>query len=87
MRIIIHTINYHPELTGIGKYTTEMCEWLAGQGHEVTVRFSTRLHTVLPEPCVFGRAGLRATIRVDRPVAAGFAPRLFGRTNPVQGLV
>ena len=37
MRILVHTINYRPELTGIGKYTTEMCEWLAGQGHEVTV--------------------------------------------------
>jgi colanic acid biosynthesis glycosyl transferase WcaI len=37
MRIVVQTINYHPELTGIGKYTTEMCEWLAGQGHEVTV--------------------------------------------------
>src|SRR5579863_4614183 len=37
MRILIHTINYRPELTGIGKYTTEMSEWLTGQGHEVTV--------------------------------------------------
>jgi colanic acid biosynthesis glycosyl transferase WcaI len=37
MRIVVHTINYSPELTGIGKYTTEMCEWLAAQGHEVTV--------------------------------------------------
>ena len=37
MRIVVQTINYHPELTGIGKYTTEMCEWLAGQGHDVTV--------------------------------------------------
>jgi putative colanic acid biosynthesis glycosyltransferase WcaI len=37
MRIVIHTINYRPELTGIGKYTTEMCEWLVRHGHDVTV--------------------------------------------------
>ncbi|CAK0781266.1 putative colanic acid biosynthesis glycosyl transferase WcaI [Gammaproteobacteria bacterium] len=37
MRILIHGLNYAPELTGIGKYTGEMAEWLAIQGHEVTV--------------------------------------------------
>jgi len=37
MKILIYGINYAPELTGIGKYTGEMCEWLAGQGQEVTV--------------------------------------------------
>src|SRR5579872_6302004 len=37
MRILVHSINYRPELTGVGKYTTEMCEWLAARGHEVTV--------------------------------------------------
>jgi len=37
MRILIHGINYAPELTGIGKYSGEMAEWLAAQGHEVRV--------------------------------------------------
>jgi len=37
MRILIHGINYSPELTGIGKYTGEMAEWLAAMGHEVRV--------------------------------------------------
>ncbi|WP_035384804.1 glycosyltransferase WbuB [Ferriphaselus sp. R-1] len=37
MRILIHGINYAPELTGIGKYTGEMAEWLAAQGHDVRV--------------------------------------------------
>ena len=37
MRILIHTINYRPELTGIGKFTAEMSEWLAARGHVVTV--------------------------------------------------
>ena len=37
MRILIHGINYTPELTGIGKYTGEMAEWLAQQGHDVHV--------------------------------------------------
>lgn len=37
MRILIHGLNFSPELTGIGKYTGEMAEWLAGAGHEVRV--------------------------------------------------
>lgn len=37
MRILIHGINYAPELTGVGKYTGEMGEWLAARGYEVRV--------------------------------------------------
>lgn len=37
MRILIHGINFSPELTGIGKYTGEMAVWLAEHGHEVRV--------------------------------------------------
>jgi colanic acid biosynthesis glycosyl transferase WcaI len=37
MHILIQGINFSPELTGIGKYTGEMAEWLAGRGHEVRV--------------------------------------------------
>ncbi len=37
MKILIHGINYAPELTGIGKYSGEMAEWLAGHGNEVRV--------------------------------------------------
>ncbi|MDD3884422.1 MAG: glycosyltransferase WbuB [Gallionella sp.] len=37
MRILLVGINYAPELTGIGKYSSEMAEWLVGAGHEVRV--------------------------------------------------
>lgn len=37
MRILIHGINYAPELVATGKYTAEMAEWLARMGHEVRV--------------------------------------------------
>ena len=37
MRILVYGINYAPELTGIGKYSGEMVEWLSKQGHEVHV--------------------------------------------------
>jgi colanic acid biosynthesis glycosyl transferase WcaI len=37
MRILVFGINYSPELTGIGKYTGEMCAWLAKQGHSVSI--------------------------------------------------
>jgi colanic acid biosynthesis glycosyl transferase WcaI len=36
-RILVYGINYAPELVGIGKYTGELCEWLAKQGHQVKV--------------------------------------------------
>lgn len=37
MRILLYSINYAPELTGIGKYNGEMCAWLVAQGHQVRV--------------------------------------------------
>lgn len=36
MRLLVYAINYRPELTGPAKYTTEMCEWFAARGHDVT---------------------------------------------------
>ncbi len=37
MRLLFYGLNYHPELTGIGKYTGEACERLAAQAHDVEV--------------------------------------------------
>lgn len=37
MRILVFGINYSPDLTGIGKYTGEMCSFLAAKGHQVTM--------------------------------------------------
>lgn len=37
MRLLLLTLNYAPELTGIGKYSGEMAEWLAARGHAVRV--------------------------------------------------
>ncbi|WP_276641979.1 colanic acid biosynthesis fucosyltransferase WcaI [Siccibacter turicensis] len=37
MKILVYGINYAPELTGTGKYTGEMVEWMARQGHDVHV--------------------------------------------------
>ena len=37
MKILVCGINYSPDLIGIAKYTSEMCEWLAARGHEVRV--------------------------------------------------
>lgn len=35
MKILIHGINFAPELTGIGKYTGELVEYLVERGHHV----------------------------------------------------
>jgi colanic acid biosynthesis glycosyl transferase WcaI len=37
LKLLVYGINYFPELTGIGKYTGEMCEWLAARGHSIEV--------------------------------------------------
>ncbi|PSO25979.1 WcaI family glycosyltransferase [Bradyrhizobium sp. MOS002] len=37
MRILVVGINYAPDLIGVAKYTTELCEALASFGHEVRV--------------------------------------------------
>lgn len=37
MRVLVCGMNYAPEPVGIGRYTSEMAEWLAGRGHEVRV--------------------------------------------------
>lgn len=37
MKVLIYGINFTPELTGVGKYSGEMAEWLDVQGHEIRV--------------------------------------------------
>jgi colanic acid biosynthesis glycosyl transferase WcaI len=37
MRILLYSVNFAPEPTGIGKYSGEMAEWLVEQGHTVRV--------------------------------------------------
>ena len=37
MRILLCGINYAPDLVGVAKYNTELCEVLAAKGHEVRV--------------------------------------------------
>jgi colanic acid biosynthesis glycosyl transferase WcaI len=37
MRILIYSLNYSPELIGIGKFTGEMAEWLVNREHKIRV--------------------------------------------------
>jgi colanic acid biosynthesis glycosyl transferase WcaI len=36
-RILLYSLNFTPELTGIGKFNGEMVQWLTNQGYEVRV--------------------------------------------------
>jgi colanic acid biosynthesis glycosyl transferase WcaI len=49
VKILVYGINFAPELTGIGKYSGEMVEWLVAQGHEVRVATAPPYY---PEWCV-----------------------------------
>lgn len=37
MKILIHGLNFAPELVGVGKYSAEMATWLSEHGHTVRV--------------------------------------------------
>lgn len=37
MKIVLYSANFAPEPTGIGKYSGDMAQWLAAQGHQVRV--------------------------------------------------
>lgn len=37
MKILLYSLNFAPELTGIGKYSGEMAAWLVAHGHSVQV--------------------------------------------------
>ena len=62
MKILVYGINYSPELTGIGKYTGEMVEWMASQGHDVRVITAPPYYPASATP-----AGAIAAKRALRP--------------------
>lgn len=37
LRLLVHGLNFWPDLTGVAKYTFEMAEWFARRGHDVAV--------------------------------------------------
>jgi colanic acid biosynthesis glycosyl transferase WcaI len=37
VKILIYSLNFSPELVGIGKYSGEMATWLANSGHDVRI--------------------------------------------------
>ena len=37
MKILLYSMNFTPELVGIGKYSGEMAQWLHAKGHDVRV--------------------------------------------------
>jgi colanic acid biosynthesis glycosyl transferase WcaI len=37
MKLLLYGLNFWPELTGVGKYSGEMAQWLAARGHTVDV--------------------------------------------------
>lgn len=37
LNVLVYGVNFWPELTGVGKYSGEMCQWLAAHGHTIEV--------------------------------------------------
>lgn len=84
MKILIHSINYLPELTGIGKFTGEMGSWLAARGHDVRVVTTPPYYPEWRIPPGYRRYGYaRETIAGVRVVRCPFwvPKRLSGWTR------
>lgn len=62
MNLLIISIHFAPELTGIGKYSGEMAAWFSGRGHKVTVVAAPPFYpSWIIDPAFKGRAWHRET--------------------------
>jgi colanic acid biosynthesis glycosyl transferase WcaI len=59
MRLLIHGINYSPELVGIGRYTGELGAWLKSRGHTVTVLAAPPYYPGWQVPAAYQRPAWR----------------------------
>ncbi|WP_027572811.1 WcaI family glycosyltransferase [Bradyrhizobium sp. WSM1743] len=70
MRILLVGINYAPDLIGVAKYNTELCESLVDEGHEVRVITAPPYYPNWKIPTKFSASYFRATdingVRVTR---------------------
>ena len=72
VKILIYCLNYHPEIVGAGKYSTEMSEWLSNRGFQVKVITSTpyypewklKSRNVYKKECINGVEVLRSPLWV-----------------------
>ena len=78
MRILIYSLNYAPEPTGIGKYTGEMAAWFAARGHAVEVICGLPYypHWRLAEAYKDGRSRIERHVGVQVSRASHFVPRV-----------
>jgi len=84
LRILIHGINFTPELVGVGKYTGEMATWLADRGHDVRAVTAPPFN---PEWKVFsGYSGSRYQREVHRGAAMDQSP-VLSEKGQLGGLV
>lgn len=60
MRILLVGINYAPDLIGVAKYNTELCESLVAEGHEVRVITAPPYYPDWKIPAAFDDAYFRA---------------------------
>jgi len=70
MRILLVGINYAPDLIGVAKYNTELCESLVGEGHEVRVITAPPYYPAWKIPAAFKSSYFRSRdvdgVRVTR---------------------
>jgi colanic acid biosynthesis glycosyl transferase WcaI len=59
MRLLIHGINYAPEMVGIGRYTGELGAWLRSRGHAVTVLAAPPYYPAWRVPAAYRRPAWR----------------------------
>ena len=68
MKLLLYGLNFWPELTGVGKYSGEMAQWLAARGHGVEVVTAPPYYPHWQvQPPYSGARGQREDWPVQRP--------------------
>ena len=85
-RVLIHGINYAPELIGVGRYTSDFAEYLAEQGHAVEVVTAAALSRLVGSARRFATlAGIGRKNENGVRVIHGSSPTAYGSCVSAKG--
>lgn len=82
MKILVYSLNFAPELTGVGKYSGELAQWLAAHGHDVTVVTSLPYYPGWQVDKGYRASYLRACPRSSLPRMAVYRSPLWVPRKP-----
>jgi len=82
MKLLLYSLNFAPEMTGVGKYSGELAEWLAARGHQVTVVTSLPYYPRWQVDRDYGVSWLRPCPRSSSPGLSVYRSPLWVPRRP-----